>query len=329
MKDSIVSRLLDDRTESISLSTLDRLSAELSCEFQYPNILIYLLNHREACLQVKSPKGAKFEYKLHDRSLATKVFHDNHAYFCPDPLHDLYIHFEGIKRFGIKGPVLGVPLRFGDLLVGVVVLWGKHDPQVPPASEISEIERFVTKYVTGATGHEFEIAMNAVSELRRKLIWLDSEALIVKASLQAMRGIGLDRARVFRIEDLKSFSYRCVGSVGDERENQFQDTLIRNCKPVVFAEPDGKRIVQARRFDPLQSEGDPNAELLLKPAELPYVNVPLWCGQDLVGCLAGDNKYTQNRITKQLHLESLDLIAALVAPLLHSWRRLPPFSPTK
>jgi GAF domain-containing protein len=313
MKDDIVSRLFAQRAVPQRPSQLDLLPKEIATEFGYQQTLIYLADHRNACLSVRVPRNISFSYSLDQRALATKVYKEGVAYFCPDENNDLFISHKGRHFFDIRGPILTVPLKCGNLLIGVVALWGNTDPTVPTDRFISELETFIANYASGASGHDFEVATDAICALQKKLREANAEADMIDLILRATQDTGLDRARLFHLVDPGTNTYECVGSIGDNSQNQLAGTCIPDCQygARVYAE----RIYDAHRFDPA-GDTSPNAEVLLRPPDLQYAHVPLWYGKDLLlGCLAGDNKHTRNRITK-LHLHSIELIASVAGPAL-------------
>ena len=133
-------------------SPLHSLPAEIKMEFSYPHALVYVADYRNALLRVVLPsEHAGFAYSLNDVALCTKVFNDAAPYYCPDPSHDLFVNRKGVERFGITGPILGVPLKFGNLVLGVVVLWGLSDAEPPNADVIGRIERFISRSATGTS----------------------------------------------------------------------------------------------------------------------------------------------------------------------------------
>lgn len=321
-KDTIVSRLLDSGSSASGHSTLENVRAEISDEFGYPQVLVYLARAKTAVLEVCAPAGANFRFDLKERSLATKVFADGTRYYCSDPRRDLFLAPRGIKHFSIDTPVLGVPLKAGALVIGVVVLFGRTQPEPHPAA-IDELEAFVEDCVSGARSQAYEAAMKSIRELGQALNAAKDAPAVIGAVLRAILGVGLDRARLFELVNLEESSFLCVGSRGCDPQNRLDGVLIVKCDAVRFINKEGHRNYMARRFHPTENPfSDPNADRLLKPADLPFVNAPIWNGKEnLVGYLAGDNKSNPKRRITKLQSDSLEIIASLAAPALAYWFR--------
>ena len=317
-RDTIVRSLLGS-----SSSTLAGLLRGIESEFGYPEGLVYLADYKAAKLRIQapedapgcSPKYSKFSFGFRERSLASKVFMEGRHYYAMDAERDLFTSKRGVEVFNIKGPILGVPFRVGNLLVGTVVLWGKRDSSPPSTSFLEQIDRYIRNYVSGDIGQQREFAVTRIRTLRLALCFELSEPEVLRAILDSIIGVGFERARI--CQRVGKDKYRCLASIGVDDPDALKNVLIENCRDVVYDLPEGGRVFDARRFDPREvgSGPDPNAELLLKPKDLPYANVPLWHDNHLLGFIAGDNKGSRKKI-HQLQLEALEIIAGLAAPSL-------------
>ena len=78
-------------------------------------------------------KASEFIFGMADTSIATHVFGGAEPYFTPDITRDPVASPWGVERFEITGPVIGVPLRRGERVLGSIVVWSAKG--TPPSKE--------------------------------------------------------------------------------------------------------------------------------------------------------------------------------------------------
>jgi PAS domain S-box-containing protein len=100
--------------------------------------LIYVADYQAHLLRCRTWMGCEhlkckpetFSYRFQDKSLATQIFRGvrgfTEGYFSRNPKRDHRINQRGRRRFDIRSPIVGVPLRFGDRVVGVLVVWSRQ-----------------------------------------------------------------------------------------------------------------------------------------------------------------------------------------------------------
>jgi hypothetical protein len=307
-------------------SALQDVLKDIDVQLHYPYGLVYIADYEHALLRVRARQVRpavpqdEFSFEFRARSLASMVFSAGAHRFVPDAATDLHTNQDGVRRFQIAGPILAVPFRVKDLPVGVVVLWGKSAASAPSSNELSEIEACIRRYVRGEATQYLQAAMHHLRELRLILCTEKSEANILRAILGAIKAVGFSRARICKVATRAPLTYECAASLGVDPENALRGRSIANCHAVIYTRVDGSRIFDGQCFDPREgrTKPDPNAELLSKPIDLPYANVPLWHGNSLLGFIGADNKPSdpneRPRPIQRLHIETLEMIAGLAAP---------------
>jgi hypothetical protein len=303
------------------------LSNALKREFGFTQARVFLPDYVEAQLKLRNPDPGKEIPPLSfaKTSFATSVFLGETNLYSPVPQEDQRVHQHTLRALDVKGPILGVPLRFSKTTIGAVVCSGRPlvksddlDGKKPEPLEESKVpqlsqalEEFVSAYVSGQFAHRSMLASSALRELRLILRGrMLSTNCFLDAILKAILGIGFDRARAFVATDKSKPVLRCFASEGLEAKNALRGVIIDKCFQINFYEADGRKIRSARMFDPTDPRipFDPHTKSLGKTDVLPYSNVPIWHEDVLLGALAADNRNSKARITFGL-LESLEEIA--------------------
>jgi PAS domain S-box-containing protein len=101
--------------------------------------LIYIADEEAGLLRCQTTMGCdavsndstEFAYRFDEDALATRIFRGEkgfeNGYFSRNPGRDKNFNSKGLTRFDIKSsPLLGLPLRFGTRVVGVLVVWARH-----------------------------------------------------------------------------------------------------------------------------------------------------------------------------------------------------------
>jgi hypothetical protein len=98
--------------------------------------IVYKVSHRageiKEVLRVPKSKDDPICMRFDDISLAAKVFREQRAYFSRFPDRDPHVWADGLRRCGISGSMIGIPLLFetgvAPSVVGVVVIWNATEP---------------------------------------------------------------------------------------------------------------------------------------------------------------------------------------------------------
>jgi len=95
-----------------------------------------------------------FNYSFDDTALATWVFRHRQPYYSPDPWNDPLVNRKGLEFFNIRSPIRGLPLIYGDAVVGVLVAWrttGAGDPVGDYVTELTPLT-LIAALATGVAG---------------------------------------------------------------------------------------------------------------------------------------------------------------------------------
>ena len=221
--------------------------------------------------------------------------------------------------FNIQGPLIGVPLMFGDIVVGVMVVWSNRSPEVRVAEpdDIPRLEPFARLAVTTIRDREMDRERTQVlQEIDLVLASMRGKTdrdQILLAVIKALTERDLDRARVFEYDPSRE-AFVCRASAGVEPEGTYvgvtlsimESTYARRTSDIKLHESG------AEIRNPLLSGPDPNSARLGKPPDLEWAVSALWVGGHLFGYIAGDNKITRRPITSKV-LDSMNIFGGLAA----------------
>lgn len=77
------------------------------------------------CGRAFSPR--EFKLRIRDTSVASHVFREQNTYFHEDIANSPVANQWGIRRFRIRGPIVGAPIIYRGKSYGAIVVWGKRD----------------------------------------------------------------------------------------------------------------------------------------------------------------------------------------------------------
>jgi GAF domain-containing protein len=315
---------IDEADRQFQADALTMVLRDVERELGFHRGLVYLANYRSATLDLWAATDAspltnreQWSLRLAETAVATKVFVENHWRHWPDAHQTPYLRADRRERFAIAGPILGMPIRFGSVPVGVLILWGGAGADRPKLEDVAQIEQFTNLAPTTFYSRERERMLLAVEKLINTAADISEPEELVRVLLQTILDIGLDRARVFRCLDPVDASFECLGSLGVDSPGALRGTVIKNCEHVAYMSEGRLVIRRARYFDPSLPEAnpDPNAELLLKPTDLPWINAPILLANNLLGYIAADNKATRRKISK-VQVDGLSTIARFAGHVL-------------
>jgi PAS domain S-box-containing protein len=136
---SIIQRVFDDvgPSQTALRSILDTVMEV----YGFQAGLIYTADNDSKMLRCRAALGCDelafdpttFSIPYGETSAATTVLHTKEGFFSADPANDPGVYQRGRRLFKINTPLVGVPLIFGDVVVGVLIAWGAKAP--PPTRE--------------------------------------------------------------------------------------------------------------------------------------------------------------------------------------------------
>jgi signal transduction histidine kinase/putative methionine-R-sulfoxide reductase with GAF domain len=255
--------------------------------------LIYLVDRdgsRLYCAEAIGCASGGFSYQLTDRALATEVYRRREPIYVPDPQASDVVNHEGIRKFNIRGGLLGMPLLFRGQAVGVLVVWHKTRPDFIREHHKRDLEPFArvaaATIALGEVARGRDRAQREYQHLQRQMQTALSFEAVVKLILEAVQKIGFDRAWIFDFrEATQSFECRaCVGVTPDVRGQAVPLAGNRYARHTWETGPADPR---ARVYDPAGAAGfgpDPDAAALGRAPHARWATVPLVvqgrvCGQ--------------------------------------------------
>ncbi len=291
--------------------------------------IIYLVDYRKGEMRCaalngfENPDGYDSACSFADSSLATKVFHERKPHFVPNAKDDLALRKNDVELFGMQGPLFGVPLLFGSMVIGVMVAWSSKEGKVTIEKEPALMRHATFSITTQADAEaeerrkrELQQHSTVLDAIREVLIHMatQSREQALHSILKALIKTDFQRARVFEY-DKPGNLFRCLDSVGrNANEPSYKGLEIEirassYAQMTVNADPvKGAMVRDPRKI--LQI--DPYAEKLGKPALLPWAVATLFVGGVLYGYIACDNGPEDSPIT-QTNLDSLNVFGALAA----------------
>jgi GAF domain-containing protein len=305
----------------------------------FPYCLIYLANHNTATLEgyKRSPtieehfaeRGDQesWDLNMEEPAIATKVFADNRAYFHEDSGKVLYLSPERRERFKISGAIVGIPIRFGRVQKGVMIVWSPGPPDGPPLlrKHIQRLQELITLQPVASYHRDRERQLSELDRLM-KLSFTRPQEVTPQSFMKAICGMGLRRSRFLVLEDGK---FRCMAADGEDAEvlvtidpidcphvNEFQNRWESGKAP-------SEGLFGAEFIDPRLPgvPRDANAAVLLKDENLPWIQAPVFDRKgNLRGYIAADNKNAPatdwtSEITGA-QIKSLSSVAACMSQLI-------------
>jgi GAF domain-containing protein len=291
---------------------------------------IFIADHKNGMLRCvashgcdKSIKLNEFTYTFDALSFPSKVFRDKSPYFSADPSSDPNVAQKGLEAFNVQGPLVGAPLIFGNIVVGVLVCWSREGRR-PTYEDKNLLQRFARLAVTTIAISETEKERTTTMEHVRKILAQmragEKLSTILKQILQGVLASDFERARVFELKP-RTQQFVCLTSLsvpkGMEAPEKYKNLVIHLAKSP-YAKHTSQiwtKEIAASIRNPAAKDGlgaDPYAEKLDKPKYLPWAVAPLVINGKLYGYLAADNRWTERPISSR-SLEYLTFIGAFAA----------------
>jgi signal transduction histidine kinase len=277
------------------------------------------------CIPRSNQPPPRFEFSA--RALISKAFRDGEPAFSENPIEDVQnVSREGLEYYGIKGPLLAVPLIIPDsppVKVGSLAVFnrGPGGPDLRSLGDrIEPFAQFAARMVARLRGQRQTIAsFKRLAEILRGVRESGTELETLRLVLNglcdaASDGIGFDRVRAFSY-DATEKSFRPFDSVGMPDPEEF-----RRFKAVsAVTNPYSKFTVEnlekergARQYGPTTAHDfgvDFDGVELGKLPESPWAVVPLVFGSECLGQIVADNVLTRRKITTASE-EFLDAVGA-------------------
>jgi signal transduction histidine kinase/putative methionine-R-sulfoxide reductase with GAF domain len=294
-------------TEQSRQEALTDIVRSLQEIYQFESI-VYVADyqaHKLRCIGAALPKALNYEYAFSDRAFATKIFKDRESRYCADPLNDPHVNPKGRAFFGIKTPMVGLPLLASNNCWGVMVVYGVNKPGPQPAHQ-KQLEPFARLAATAIALTEEE--GRTLRMIKAMQTGRPDESL--RNVLKAVQQAGFDRVRVFRYDPGQD-AFIAHDSIGMSDSDEFLKVTI----PLAFSEHSQKlkthaeNSVGALLLNPEKHGQDPYAARLGKPPNLPWAIVPLVIAGNLYGSISADNAKSGADITPDM-LKHLTLLGA-------------------
>jgi signal transduction histidine kinase len=300
-----------------SLKTILESAADI---YRFDAGLIYLVDpggSRLSCAESIGCTSTGFSYQLTDRALATEVYRRREPIYVPDPQASDVVNQEGVRRFNIRGGLLGMPLLYRGQAVGVLVVWHRTRPHFIKEHHKRDLEPFAR--VAAAT-----VALGEVARVRDRarreyqlLQWQIQKAKsfeeVVQLILEGVQKIGFDRAWLFDFREATQ-SFECRASVGVNRDLRGYPIPLSNRYAQQTWEA-GRENPRARVYDPAATGElvpDPAAEALGRPPNVRWATVPLVVQGRVCGQLVASHDTPWGEITPEI-LDYLTHLGALAS----------------
>jgi signal transduction histidine kinase len=270
--------------------------------------IIYVADYRARklkCVEATLPRGLKFEYKFDALAFATKVLRKRTALYSADPRHDPDVNLQGAKYFGVKTPMIGLPLIDRNHCWGVMVVYGtrKPGPRTAHQKQLEPFARLAAAAIALKDEESHTLGMIHAMQTGSPDETLDN-------ILVAVRKAGFERVRVYRYDPAKD-ALIAKHSLGMRRPAEFLKQIIpmRSSPHSRLLKKHAQGSVVPLLLDPAEAGRDPFAKLLDKPVDLPWAMVPLVIAGNLYGSITADNAQSRRAITPDM-LKRLGLLAA-------------------
>lgn len=140
LRDCLVSNIMDDEIEALRDEILSIANQVTNKTFRG---VLYAPNYRRGCLIPRLQTEAIAPLSFHGPSLVSSVLQERRGLFSRFPERDKRVWWEGLKGFGIRGSLIGIPVALstdvGPAVAAVVSLWNVC-PENRPAERLSDEE---------------------------------------------------------------------------------------------------------------------------------------------------------------------------------------------
>ncbi|MFA6108083.1 MAG: GAF domain-containing protein, partial [Candidatus Latescibacterota bacterium] len=162
----------------------------------------------------------EFEYEFSDQAFAVAVFNSERGEYSREPRKDPRVCQRGLDIFGIRGPLVGVPLRHNGVPVGALVAWKDRDPTEPDRQDLDELEPFArlaaAALALSASEEQRGAVLDAVHGLLRHMQSEVAPERILGELLEAVLRAGFVRSVVYERRDDRSYEMLVSrGEAGD------------------------------------------------------------------------------------------------------------------
>jgi GAF domain-containing protein len=282
-------------------------------ELGFTSGVVYLANYQNARLKVVGKRGcpdadpAELEkmWPFSEKSLATKVFLEQQAYFTENPWNDVFVNRKGLEAFGESGPLLGVPITFQRFVVGVLVVWSTG-PVKPTKDDVERLLPFSELLVTSTQTREDSIRGRTLHSMQRIQASIRS-GLPRDDIFQEILGsltIRFDRARILEYHEAY---FECLFSAGDDPPNKYRRKRV-DCADSpylgqILATPAKEAVPRVYLGSELGP--DPFADVWDRPPDLGWAMTFLYDREKLWGYVAVDNVFSKRTLQ---HADTEELI---------------------
>ena len=286
--------------------------------------VIYIVDHIDQVLRCSAYMGCEHVnvdpkeqliYRFDDLAIATKVLRENQGYFSHNPATDPKFDPTGVRIFQICGPLIAVPMSFGDKAVGVLVVWSRQNHLITPA-HIERLEPFARIAAANVAIAESERRRSVVLKAIQNILTQMQSELDVKKNLGViLHGVlaaGFDRVRLFKREgDTHNLIY--VDSLGMEAPDKLARVTIAVEGNPYLKDLSTPLVEPIARIYTTDMHGQTPAGLAFdRPDDLPWVVMPLVILGRLHGYIGADTKHTRREITQE-NLDYVTLLGVLAA----------------
>jgi len=292
----------------------------------FDGVLIYIADYREARLRCVASlpqrrDTAGFSYRFSDVAFATKILLDGQPQFVRDPWNDPQVSRDGLARFDIHGPMIGVPILFGAVAVGVLVVFGWKSRH-PQPDDVGALGQYAKLAVTTIAISDVERQRHdAILMIRSILAQMQNPSedvyRLLRSVLKGAVSAGFDRARVLRLrENEEGGVFVCLDSYGGDEPRALAGKTIaisqsKYAQKTMSDFREGR--LEPRIRVPRREFGeDPYGSDLNKPPGVPWVVAPLVVSGKLFGYIAADKSVTKAEISVA-DVEYLGLFGTLAA----------------
>jgi hypothetical protein len=265
--------------------------------------IIFMADHRYGVLRsvvTRPPRSEarKFIFRFEQTAFASIIFREKQPRFTVDPWNDPSVSKEGLKLFEIEGPIVGVPLLFGSIAVGAMVVWSRKG-RTPQPDDRYALRPYADLAVTTIGIADTESRQGVVDEyLHKTQVQMQRKDTELRDVIRmVLRGITLsffDRARLF-VFNQNTHEFECVDSFGEDAPARLAGTTISPHNPYakILLERMQKGDVEPFEVNPAETGEDPDRERLGKPEGLPWCLAGLLVAGQPVGYLAADSPKTK------------------------------------
>jgi signal transduction histidine kinase len=301
--------------------------------FGFNSSLIYIANYtarelvccaQHGCEAVGEEKGPP-RYSFDGHSLACKTFQKRCGVISEQPWLDDSIDQRGVRFFGVKTPVVGVPLRHDNHILGVLITWNKKTPSyfLEVAGRLELFASFAASHMAVSVALEKRVmAVRQLPRLLTRELQGISQKAVLEAIMKSLFGYPFDRVRLFEYH-VETAAFIGVTSLGLAKPDRFEHVRISVTRNpyaqhlvTTYSQNPAPRLYMTADFGP-----DPDSDPLEINPALPWAVAPLVLDGELIGQIVVDNGKTYRAITDDA-LDYLHAISAIAVSAIASRRSI-------